>query len=139
MTYAECSHLYILRRAVRRNLRRCHRHSSPTYPTYSVAPSFTASRSPCSLHLIAPVSVFYRSLSFFCSFGAFTDLLAFLISFSAFLIFFFFILSCTLETSIVNFFFKTDTDISSGKRRFFQSPLDYSNAYISISLCLVFI
>lgn len=39
MTYAERSYLYILRRAVRRNLRGCHRHSSPTYlPTALLLP-----------------------------------------------------------------------------------------------------
>lgn len=97
MTYAERSHLYILRRAVRRNLRRCHRHSSPTpISTYSVLllPLRPPAVPPLSLCSIAPISVFYRSPSFYLSLsfsyfsGAFTDLLAFLISFSAFLFLF---------------------------------------------------
>lgn len=127
MTYAELSHLYILRRAVRRNLRRCHRHSSPTpISTYSVPllplrPPAVPALSLCS---IAPISVFYRSFSFSFSYfsGAFTDLFAFLISFSAFL--FLFLPSCTSNIkSRLLFSHETDIDIFFGNADFFQSLL----------------
>lgn len=98
MTYAERSYLYILRRAVRRNLRGCHRHSSPTYlPTALLLP----------LHPPVVRTILTRShpflyfivlfLSLFCFPGAFTDSLAFLISFSAFLFCFFFFLFAVLH------------------------------------------
>lgn len=132
MTYAERSYLYILRRAVRRNLRGCHRHSSPTYlPTALLLP----------LHPPVVRTILTRShpflyfivlfLSLFCSPGAFTDSLAFLISFSAFLLFFFLLPSCTSETSRVPFLVRRISTFFFCQRRFFQSSLDYSLTSVS--------
>lgn len=127
MTYAERSYLYILRRAVRRNLRGCHRHSSPTYPP-------TALLLP--LHPPVVRTILTRShpflyfivlfLSLFCFPGAFTDSLAFLISFSAFLFFFFPFAVLHFGNIKSSFSCETDIDVFFCQRRFFQSSLDYS-------------
>lgn len=82
MTYAECSHLYILRRAVRRNLRRCHRHSSPTYlPTAFLLPlhppvaRVPSTRSHSFLYFIVlSLSSAFPELSLICSLFSFLSL-----------------------------------------------------------------
>lgn len=104
MTYAERSHLYILHRAVRRNLRRCHRHSSPTYlPTALLLP----------LHPPIAPAPFARSLPFlyfivlsFSLSPAFPELspICSLFSFLS-LRFYFFSPSFTSKTSKVDFLF----------------------------------
>lgn len=113
MTYAERSHLYILRRAVRRNLRRCHRHSSPTpISTYSVLllplrpPAVHPALSLCS---IAPISVFYRSFSLSLSLFLIFPELSTICSLFSFLSLrsCFFFSRLVLRTSKVDFFFLT--------------------------------
>lgn len=128
MTYAERSYLYILRRAVRRNLRGCHRHSSPTYlPTALLLPLHPPvvrtilTRSHPFLYFI----VLFLSLLFaFPELSPIRSLFSFLSLRFCFV--FFFLPSYTSETSRVPFLVRRISTFFFCQRRFFQSSLDYS-------------
>lgn len=136
MTYAERRHLYILRRAVRRNLRRCHRHSSPTYPpTAWLLPLRSAvARAPSArscpfLHL--SLSPAFPELSPICS----------LFSFLSLRFCFFCRLAPRKHQESTSFFLQDGYRHFFCQRRFFQSPFDYSNFcfYILDSFYVLFI
>lgn len=122
MTYAERSYLYILRRAVRRNLRGCHRHSSPTYlPTALLLPlhppvvrTILTRSHPFLYFIVLFLSLFLLSRSFH-RFARFSHFFL-----CVFVFFFSFLPSCTSETSRVPFLVRR---IST----FFFVNVDFSN------------
>lgn len=139
MTYAERRHLYILRRAVRRNLRHCHRHSSPSYPpTTALLLSLRSAVNPCSLCSIVPISA-----SFSFSLSCFPELspICSLFSFLSLRFCFFCRLAPRKHQESTSFFLQDGYRHFFCQRRFFQSPFDYSNFCFYNSgfiLCIIY-
>jgi len=136
MTYAERSHLYILRRAVRKNLRCCHRHSSPTYlPTallLSLHPPIAHLPDRAHSCFLLLVSL---SLSLFLSLSLSLLLFRSFYRFARFSHFFLciFLSSCYFENIKSRLpFFARRISTFFYQRRFFQSLFDHSNVCLFI-------
>lgn len=125
MTYAERSYLYILRRAVRRNLRGCHRHSSPTYLPTALLPPLHSPVLSLLDRTHSCILSFSFSLSFLLSrsFHRFARFSHFFLCVFAFFFPFAVLHFGNIKSS---FSCETDIDVFFCQRRFFQSSLDYS-------------